>query len=380
MNNNQESNQVVNVLDFEHLLDSLYKCKKNVSWKESVANFYIHGIEQVLKLEEQLANGTYQPRPTKTVHITHPKERIAVSIAFRDRVYQRSLNDNLVYPLMTRSFIYDNCACQKGKGTDFARGRLKCHLQRCYRKNGLDAWVLQCDIKHYYDNMRHDTTNALFREKLPVEYADRVCRILNEQYLGDTGYNPGSQVVQIAGISVLDKLDHKIKERMHIKYYIRYMDDFILIHHDRNYLIKCMHEIQEELAKIGLELHPKKTKLYRVGKGIPFLGFKFRLTETGKVVMSILGDNVKNEKRKLRKMVKLVVKGRRTKEKIDQCYSCWVAHAEHGNSYKLIQRMNKFYDDLWRQNYDFSEGDYESSRGEDGRISQCSDQQSTVFD
>ena len=188
-------NQVVNVLDFEHLLDSLYKCKKNVSWKESVANFYIHGIEQVLKLEEQLANGTYQPRPTKTVHITHPKERIAVSIAFRDRVYQRSLNDNIVYPLMTRSFIYDNCACQKGKGTDFARGRLKCHLQRCYRKNGLDAWVLQCDIKHYYDNMRHDTTNALFREKLPAEYADRVCRILNEQYLGDTGYNPGSQVV-----------------------------------------------------------------------------------------------------------------------------------------------------------------------------------------
>lgn len=104
---------------------------------------------------------------------------------------------------------------------------------------------------------------------------------------------------------------------MHIKYYIRYMDDFILIHHDRNYLIKCMHEIQEELANIGLELHPKKTKLYRVGKGIPFLGFKFRLTETGKVVMSILGDNVKNEKRKLRKMVKLVVKGCRTKEKID---------------------------------------------------------------
>ena len=59
MDNNQESNQVVNVLDFEHLLDSLYKCKKNVSWKESVANFYIHGIEQVLKLEEQLSNGTY---------------------------------------------------------------------------------------------------------------------------------------------------------------------------------------------------------------------------------------------------------------------------------------------------------------------------------
>lgn len=344
----------VNPISFDNLMDSLYKCKKNVIWKQSVASFYINGIERVIKLQKELENGSYEPKPTKIVHITHPKERIAVSIAFRDRVYQRSLNDNIVYPFMTNSFIYDNCACQKGKGTDFARNRLKCHIQRCFRKNGLDVWVLQCDIRHYYDNMRHDTTNELFYSKLPKEYANMVCRILNEQYSGNTGYNPGSQVVQIAGISVLDKLDHKIKEILKIKYYIRYMDDFILIHKDKKHLMYCMEYINNELHKIGLELHPKKTKIYKIEKGIPFLGFKFRVTSTGKIVMSVLGDNVKNEKRKLRKMVKLCMNGKISKNKVEQCYKCWIAHAKHGNSYKLIKRMNKFYTELWRQYYDFS--------------------------
>lgn len=75
--------------------------------------------------------------------------------------------------------------------------------------------------------------------------------------------------------------------------------------------------INHELNNIGLELHPKKTKIYKVENGIPFLGFKFRITTTGKVVMSILGENVKNEKRKLRKMVKLCAKGKLQRDKVD---------------------------------------------------------------
>ena len=86
MKNIVELNKV-NALDFDNLLESLYKCKKNVIWKDSVASFYINGLERIIILQKELENGTYRPRPTKTVYITHPKERIAVSIAFRDRVY-----------------------------------------------------------------------------------------------------------------------------------------------------------------------------------------------------------------------------------------------------------------------------------------------------
>ena len=106
----------------------MQKCKRGVIWKDSVANFVLNGIPEVAKLSNELENGTYRERSHKYFTILYPKEREIMSIAFRDRVYQRSLNDVAIYPTMSKSFIYDNAACQKGKGSDFARKRMKCHM------------------------------------------------------------------------------------------------------------------------------------------------------------------------------------------------------------------------------------------------------------
>lgn len=100
-----------------------------------------------------------------------------MSISFRDRVYQRSLNDVGIYPAMTKGFIYDNAACQKGKGADFARNRFKCHLQRYYRKHGCDGYILKMDVRGYYPNMRHDVAKAVFQEKLDPEVYRRAAVI-----------------------------------------------------------------------------------------------------------------------------------------------------------------------------------------------------------
>ena len=108
-------------------------------WKDSTAFFVHNWMREIGKLERQLHDGTYQERPPKFFKVMEPKEREIMSIAFRDRVYQRSLNDVEIYPRCTRSFIYDNHACQTGKGPDLARERLKCFLQRYYRKHGADG-------------------------------------------------------------------------------------------------------------------------------------------------------------------------------------------------------------------------------------------------
>lgn len=337
-----------NVIGFEALWDSMYKCKKGVVWKDSVAHYYLNGIEETLKLEEQLKTGKYKARKPVCFKVTHPKERDIVSIAFRDRVYQRSLNDNSIYPQMSKSFIYDNMACQKGKGTDKARERLKAQLQRHYRKHGTKGAVLQCDIKGYYPNMKHEVAlNKLKRGLDPWTY-ERTKAVLEEQYEGDTGYNPGSQMVQIAGISVPDDLDHYIKEQLHIKEYERYMDDFILIHEDEEYLEYCKEIIRGKLAEIGFSLNEKKTKVYGLRKGITFLGFNFRLTETGKVIMTIKPENVKQERKKIYRLVQLAKRGEITKAKADECYAGWRNHAAKGDSTKLLQRMDKYYKDLWK--------------------------------
>jgi hypothetical protein len=146
MNNDIEEQ----IVGFDALYNSMNKCIKGVLWKDSVAHFYLNYMEELLKLEAQLKDGTYRERPKKTFTITEPKIREIVSISFRDRVYQRSLNDNVIYPVMSRSFIPDNFACQKGKGTDAARNRLKEFLRRYYRKYGSEGYVLQCDITGYY--------------------------------------------------------------------------------------------------------------------------------------------------------------------------------------------------------------------------------------
>lgn len=335
------------IIGFDPLYESMCKCRKGVVWKDSVASFTLNGVEKVMKLCDELHNGTYKARPPVRFTISSPKPREIASISFRDRVFQRSLNDNAVYPVMSRSFIYDNYACQKGKGTDKARDRLKEFLRKHFRKHGHVGYVAQFDIHGYYPNMSHEVTEKLFAERLTPDVYGFVERILHEQYGGDKGYNPGSQLIQIAGISVLDKFDHFVKEQLHAKLYIRYMDDFMIISDDKEYLEYCKSEIEVYLDNLGFELNPKKTRIYPLSEGIDFLGFHYQLTETGKVVLTVRSDNVKRERRKLRRLVAKSKRGGLPREKVDESYAAWRNHASKGNSYRLLQRMDAYYLNLW---------------------------------
>ena len=337
----------LDVTGYEALYKSMMKCKKGVMWKDSTAHFCLNGLTEVMKLEQSLMDGTYKERPGKTFTVYEPKKREILSISFRDRIYQRSLNDNIVYPVMAKSFIYDNCACQKGKGTDFAMNRLNAHLQRYYRKYGKEGWVLQCDIKGYYPNMPHEVAEKKFAKHLDEWTFAEVKKIL-DNFEGEVGFNPGSQLIQIAGISVLDEIDHFIKEKLRVRYYLRYMDDFLLISDDKEFLRSCLENIKEYLKERGFELN-EKTSLYRISQGIKFLGFRFILTDTGKVIRLIKTESVKRERRKLRKLVRLAKKGKLTRKKVDQCYESYKAHARRGNTWKMLRRLDKFYEELWKE-------------------------------
>lgn len=341
-------NELENIIGYDALYKSMEKCRRNVVWKDSVAHFIHYAPTEVLKLYTELHNGSYKPRKSKVFEVMSAKKRTVMGVSFRDRVFQRSLNDNAIYPQMTRHFVYDNAACQKGKGTDFARNRLKCHLQRFYRKNKLDGYILQCDILGYYPNMPHQTVLNEFRAHLEPDIYKLAEEILETQYHGEIGYIPGSQMMQIAGISVLNNIDHFIKETLRIKGYIRYMDDFLLIHQDKKYLEDCRRKIELELGKIGLKLHPKKTKIVPISDPIKFLGFYYRLTKSGKIVVTVIPKNVKNERKKLARMVAKAKRGKLPRAKVDECYNSWKAHIMKGNSHNLIRKMDAYYRGLWR--------------------------------
>ena len=332
------------VCSFDALYRAMLKCRKNVMWKDSVAGYVKNGLVNIAKLRRSLLDGTYDIDKYTIFYVYEPKKRRIVSTRIKDRVFQRSLCDNYLTKQVSKSFIYDNCACQEGKGTDFARERLKCHLQRFWRKHRT-GYILKCDISDYFGSTRHDVAIAAMRKRIDNNWAMcEVERIINSF---DVGIGLGSQVSHLIELAVLDDLDHFIKETLRIQYYIRYMDDFILIHEDKEYLICCRQKIEEELAGIGLRLSPKKTQIFPTTQPVKFLGFSFRLTSTGKVVMRVLPKKLKHEKRKLRRQVGRAKRGLMTREEVDACFTSWTAHAKHGDSYRLINRMKQYYERLW---------------------------------
>ncbi len=334
------------IIGFEALWESMMKCRRGVIWKDSVANYVLNGIKETAKLTDDLHEGTYKERPHKYFTIRYPKERQIMSIAFRDRVYQRSLNDVGIYPAMANGFIYDNAACQTGKGADFARDRFKCHLQRFYRKHGTEGYILKIDVKGYYPNMRHDVAKDTFRRRLDPEVYERAAVIL-DGFPGDVGFNPGSQIIQIAGISVLDPIDHYAKERLRIKQYIRYMDDILIILPDREAAYAVKAELAGKLIELGFEMHPDKTTITPIKDGVMFLGFLYRLTETGKVVMTIDPKRIQAEKKKLYRLAAKSKRGEVSREKVDESYQSWRSHASKGDSWKLLKTMDSYYNGLW---------------------------------
>ncbi len=335
---------VDSIISYDALYESMLKCKRGVSWKISVKQFVNNAPYEILKMSDSLKNGTWKNSIPKEVQIFYPKKRIALSIPFKDRVYQRSINDNVLYPAMTKHFIKENCACQKGKGTDFAMNLTRQYLRRFFINHGLNGYCLQMDLTKYYYTIVHENANNDIRRYNRPLVADMVIDVLECQYAGKCGYDPGSQMVQIVGITHINDIDHFIKEELGIKEYVRYNDDFLLFHESKDYLVYCYEKISEKLNSKGLKVSESKTNIFNISDEFVFLGFRWRLTNTGKVLCFVKSESVKHEKRKLYRMA-----NKRNKEKVDECYSSWKAHAKRGQCYKLFKRLDRYYNKLWEK-------------------------------
>ena len=291
---------------FEELYDKMLECRKGVSWKGSTQSFLLNANSNISKMEQEILEGVYKFSIPTYFKVWSPKERDIVACNFKDRIVQRAFCDNIAYPKMTKDLIYSNVACQKGKGTDCGRNLLKKYMYRSYKKWGTDFYCLQIDIKGYYPHMNHEYINSLFREKLEDKEYDLYLKIMNFFYPGDIGYNPGSQLVQIAGICGLNKLDHYCKEKKHCKYYIRYMDDIVILHNDKKFLEELLNDIKSELAKIGFEPNQKKTIIYPQSHNVEFLGFKWCINASGKIFIRVKANSFKRAKKHWKGMKKAI--------------------------------------------------------------------------
>ena len=322
-------------ISFEALYKGLKASCKGVRWKDSVIRYEAYGLRNTYKLRQSLLDGTYHISPYQRFIIHEPKERIIYAPRLVDRQLQHSLCDNGLYEDITEHFIRDNFACQRKRGTDDALNRFKIHLRSYAREYGNEGWALKCDIHHFFPTTPHESVKTAARKYIGDERAcDMVCQVI-DSFDGEIGLGLGSQISQITELLLLNDLDHFIKERLHIKHYVRYMDDFILIHYSKEYLQMCLKEIRGFIERLGLQLN-KKTNIQPLKHGVIFLKWRYLLMPTGKVVMLMNRKKIPKEKRRLKKL-----RGRCLDTK--SSVTSFLANAKRGNTWRIQREMRHFY-------------------------------------
>lgn len=332
-------------ISFNSLYRGLKKSCRNVRWKDSVVGYETNGLKNTAALCRALEDGTYKISRYQVFQIHEPKERTIVAARLVDRQFQRSLCDAGLYQDFTEHFIRDNVACQIGKGTDDAFNRMKVLLRRHYRKHGTEGWVLKCDVHHFFPETRHDVAKAAVRKLVSDKRAaEAVCDII-DSFGGEKGIGLGSQVSQLVELAVLNDLDHFIKEKLRIKVYLRYMDDFALVHRDKEYLQLCREAIRERLAGIGLELN-RKTCIHPLRQGVRFLKWRFLLTGTGRVLMLLDPKKLTRQRKRLRKLWAKERVGHVAAGTTAESLQSFLANAARGDTWRQRQQMMTFYREL----------------------------------
>lgn len=335
------------IYDFRNLYNAYMDARKGKRWKTATNRFEANALECVAILQKQLREMNYRMGAYNVFEITEPKKRTIKSTAFKDKVVQRSLCDNVLEPLFERTLIFDNYACRRNKGTHAALKRTEDFYRAAYRKHGRDVWVLKCDIEKYFDSIDHEILKRMYRKHIKDDQLLWLLDMIVDSTEG-TGVPIGNQTSQWFSIYFLNGRDHYIKEKLGIKWYVRYMDDFVLMHPDKEYLRKCKKEIEWILNDLGLKLN-HKAHIFPLKHGVDFLGFHTYITETGKLVKKVRHDSNKRVKRKLKKFRELYRSGERTKEQIDQAYNSWKNHVRHGDSFYLVKEIDKLYHKIFEE-------------------------------
>lgn len=333
------------VCSFKNLYVGLKKSCRNVRWKTSVITYESNAIKNTHKLREQLLAGKYKPKGYQVFTIHEPKERIIKATKIVDRQFQHSLCDNLVYGALTKSLIVDSCACLEGRGVDYCLNRITKHMVEYRKQYQADGWVLKCDIHKFFDSINHDLAKAAVHKRLhDPDACHYVCQII-DSFEGDTGIGLGSQLSQLIANAFLDDLDHFIKEKLHIRHYIRYMDDFVLFYPDKRYLQYCKEQINNWLTEHKLAFNPK-TCIYPFRQGIKMLHWHFTVMPSGKILRRMECTRQSKQRKILRTIISKEARGEVPEHTAIKTHMSWLANADRGNTYYLRKQMHAYYNGL----------------------------------
>ena len=198
--------------------------------------------------------------------VFEPKERQICAASFDQQVLHHSLM-NVCHPFFEQKQIFDSYASRKGKGTYAALKRAKWY-------NRHHTWFLKLDVKKFFDSISHDVLvlqlYKMFKDVALIGIYEQIIR--SYEASPGRGLPIGNLTSQYFANHYLCSLDHFIKEKMGVSAYVRYMDDFVIWHQDKSFLINQLVEINNYM-NIELRCSLKPPVLNRCDSGLPFLGY-----------------------------------------------------------------------------------------------------------
>lgn len=301
------------------------KCKR---FRPEVMEFEQNREENLLRAIRDIKNLTYKPGKYKVFKVWEPKERIIMALPFYDRVIQHMIV-NLIEPIFERQFFFHSYACRKGFGVHRASKQLTRWLHNLELVQGKRIYVLKCDIHHYFQSVNHKVLKKEIRRYIK----DKNLLMLLDRIIDHNGVFPdgvgipvGNLTSQLFANVYLHRLDMFIKHKLHADYYMRYMDDFIILSDDIEQLRQWQKEIEAFLAEeLKLELNPKTT-IICAKNGVDFVGYRH------------WHDRKKVRKGAMRRLKKLMAQmkyGLITEEYFDRSFASRMGSMKHADTYNL---------------------------------------------
>lgn len=283
---------------FEDLAQAYFDCRKTKRTSDNALRFEIDLEYNLSALDAELRAGTYRPGRSICFVITHPKPREVWAAQFRDRVVHHLLY-NHVSDRFHRRFIADSCACIPGRGTLYGAQRLESKVRSVTSNWSKPAFYLKCDLANFFVSidkqllmrllcryihepwwgylteliLMHDPRSD-YELRGPAQLLEKVPA---HKRLADQPWNKGLPIgnlsSQFFANVYLNELDQFVKHQLRAPHYIRYVDDFVLLHEDPDQLNHWLRAIEEFLQnRLDAHLNPKKTILQPVDRGIDFVG------------------------------------------------------------------------------------------------------------
>ena len=282
---------------FQLLVQAYLDCRHTKRTSASAQAFEAQAEHNLYQLHDELASGTYTPGRSVCFVITHPKAREVWAARFRDRIVHHLLYNHIA-PRFHARFTADSCACIPGRGTLYAARRLD-HQVRSHTHNwSRPAYYLKCDLANFFVSinkavlleqlqrqitepwwMALATTILMHDPRHDVEVRGTRAELALVPHHKSLFNAPQGYGLPIGNLSsqffanvLLNDLDQFAKHTLRAPHYIRYVDDFVLLHDSPQWLNQARQQIEAKLAGMDLKLNPRKTILQPVARGIDFVG------------------------------------------------------------------------------------------------------------